>query len=210
MRTSALAITALLFVGLLASCAPPDLLQQRLAAEYDWDRPGDATPQHNVWVIYPDWLATEDRSAVLNVVDAYVTSMHKAYPWCKDNIDWDRFEIFIHDSVDRFVSAPPPCWCGGWICGYDIAVCWGVTRSKGVLSGLAVQNCLPSLPHEFMHAILRERYNAGGHELFELSRVKKAIAQAKAESPTITISPQTVADALAFRYNPWTIPGYRE
>lgn len=210
MKTSVLVITTLLFVGLLVSCATTDFLQRRLAAEYDWDRTGGETPIHGLWVIYPVWLAVEDRPVVLRVVDAYVTSMQKAYPWSKDNISWGLFDIFIHDSTDSFVSAPPPVWCRGWICGYDIAVCWGVVRSGGVISGLAVQDCLPALPHEFMHAILRERYDAYGHELFELSSVKKAISQCKSESPTIIISPQTVTDALEYRYDPWNVPGYRE
>jgi hypothetical protein len=209
--TMRLAVFALLFVGLLTSCGSVDPLQLRFEAEYDWDRPGDATPEHNVWVIYPVWLADEDRPTVLRVVDEYVNSMQRAYPWSKDNISWDLFEVFIHNSWESFVSAPPPAWCRGWIYRYKIAVAWDVTRDeKGKLTGLSRQNCLTALPHEIMHAILRERYGAHGHELFKLEEIKEVIAQCKSESPTITIRPETDKGAFAYRYDPWTIPTYGE
>jgi len=202
-------VVALLFTGLLASCTPFDPYAPRLEREYDWDKPGEYTPVHRVWVIFPDWLVAGDRPEVLKVVDACVTSLRKHYPWSK-TMEWDAFNVYVHNNPGACVSAPPPCWCLGWMCGYDIVVCWGEVREGGRRVGIACRDCLPALAHEFMHTILQERFNSYGHELYDLSSVRDAIAAARAESPSVVLDVRSVTGALEYDYQPWTIPGYRE
>lgn len=198
----------LAFLLILTCCCTPDLASQRLSEEYGHWRPSSVTPVYSITIYFPCWLSPEDRPGVLAVVDDYASAICTWYPEAVD-LEWNTLEVMIHDSPEICVSAPPSSWVGGWIRGNYIVVCWALQRVNDIPVALAEKNCLPSLPHEFMHAVIRMQYRERGHSRF-IGDVARAINEARARSLRIRLKPETHEKALAFRYDPYTIPGFRE
>ena len=182
----------------------------RFNSEYDMDRPSAVTPTYKIRVVFPPWLLIfTERSSTLRMVDSYVDTMRHEYPWCK-KFPFDKYTVFIHQSLDRCVSGPDGkgevVWCHGWTSGHYNFICWG--KKNGM-----VRDCFPSLPHEFFHRIFKKQYGFSDRNhtrLFCKKEIKNVIKHAKTKSDKITLSDETKQTALSYPYDPWNVPGYRE
>lgn len=203
----------ILLVLLLTSCLSAE--DRRFSREYDTDRLGAWTKKHGVWVIFPEWMDAGrynlDRAKTLWMLDSYIDVVEEEYPWAR-RVNWEAVTVFIHNSLDRCVSGPPPTWCRGWRSGSYMFVCWRTEVQDGKRV-LARQNCLPALPHELFHYILLLQYgnpDTNHDMLFPLPVVRDTIQAAQDRSVNILLTERVRGNALAYRYQPWTIPGYRE
>jgi hypothetical protein len=189
---------------------------QRLAAEFNWNKYTEETPKHDIPVAFPTWLAREDRPKVLAMVDLYADKTIELYPWAGDNFDFSSYTVWIHDNPGGFVAGSPDsnCWALGWQLGDICAVCWGLaTDWRRYPVGPATQNILPALIHEWFHAIFQERYawaDPGHYMYYPMPEVRHCLRTAQVFfdnlAPPLMLSDESLWRALHYKYHPWIYP----
>ena len=172
------------------------------AKEYDLDRPHGRTPM-GCKVIFPSWLAVEDRAKVVAGVHSYLTTISDNYP--VGEFYWSRLIIFIHDNMDWMVAGYSLRYkVYGWRSGRCLYVAWmsesGAPR---------VNDPFGVLPHELFHALLQAKYGDSDPthtKWFPKPEVQDVIKKARASAAPIVLSQESIKAAMAFKYIPWTEP----
>jgi len=170
-------------------------------------------------VVFPEWLAEEDRPQVLRLIEAYVGTIDAAYQH-KTWVPWEEYTLMLHPAIDHCVDCPrqsgiynkgfKPEWVHGFIHDKTIVVTWSPFRDAlGNICGISERDALGVFPHELFHVIFRVQYgdpDAQHTRFFVLPEVQVAIAAAKASAPPIVFS-QATQEALArYTYVPWAWP----
>jgi len=181
-----------------------------MSAEFDWDETPYYTEKYDIPVTMPCWLAGEDISKVLHAVDQYWHAMVMFFEWA-ERIDPGDYTIHIHDNPGAFWAggALRGCWCHGWSIGHHIVLAWSWTYDEaGLPSGLAQQNPLDALSHEWMHVIVDSEFfwEDIAHQRYPAFQMILDEIGANF-SPTIQLSEESIQGAREFRYVPWSIGG---
>ena len=199
-----------------ACCSVPLTPDQRLTAEFNWNRPTWRTSKYNIPVAFPTWLKDPiDRVSVLKRVDSYAACMEEHYPWARDNFDFSRYTIWIHDNLGAFIAGSPSSnlWAIGWRIGEYCVVAWDLRRGPdGRPAGPAMDNIFPALVHEWFHALFDERYgwsDPGHYFYFPMLEVQMALVRTGIDASffePLILSDESLWQALHFRYHPWIFP----
>jgi len=202
---------------LAVSCPQEDSSPKGFDAEYDLSMPGGCTTC-GLHVVYPSWLAVEDRQQVLDLVDAYVTLMGEEYDleW----MPWSKYTLFLHSAIDKCVDRPRwtgvvdvtyrPEWMHGFVFDTVAVATWSPERDQqGNTTGIRWRDALGVLPHELFHLVFWEQYGAHGRdqiEYYALDSVRSAVRHARDNAPLLAFSQQTLENLSHYVYTPWAWP----
>jgi len=182
----------------LASCTTLDAYreQARFEVEYSTDRPaGDLAGAGRL--IFPDWLAEEDRNLVLATAESYLAPLRTAFP----RAPWTRLEILVHPAYP--FMAPFRDRVVGCRYGPLVVVSWARLKDGTPRE----ENPFAVLPHETLHWIAAttdrdSRDVAEGGTWMGTVRRLEALAQDQAEP--CPLGEASRAGGRGYKYEPWT------
>ena len=179
--------------------------------EYDFDKPSAQTHKHNLLVYFPTWMIDgESRQNCLVMVDSYIDKMIEAYPNAA-KLDWSRKWLYLHDEVGDKIVCAGWGWVWGWQSGRVVYTPWRpIKAADGTRIGVAEENCLIVVPHEFTH-MLAEMECAGNPDTYHTGYFLKPeivamIAYARANASGCKLTEGDKGRALTYVYTPWQTP----
>lgn len=211
--SKAILIVSILFALTGLGCAGfPDIMGKTpYLKEYDFEKTSGLTPKYGVTVYYPTWMQdAESRSNALIMVDSYVQAMVDSYPNAA-KLEWDRKWVYLHDEVGDKIVCQGWGWVWGWQSGRVVYTPWRpIKAADGGRIGIAEDNCLIVVPHEFTHMIAEmecggdpDTYHTG---YFQRPEIIKMIADGRANAVGCKLTEADKARAMSYVYIPWQTP----
>jgi len=188
-------------------------MERQFLREFQWDARCERTPEFNIPVRMPCWLDPADYQATLENIDRQWFDFAEVYEWARENFDPSRYVVYIHDSPGAFVAGVPggeSWWVLGWQIERYVCVAWGLARDEeGHPDGPSTRDILPALSHEWLHAVLAERYGCpdAGHCIWYPSDIcRRAMLMPRLKALVVPLSKKTQAAFRLYRYFPWCVP----